>query len=213
MKSPTREKLLLCRHCDKVLNWPTLKPKQRAICPRCHSSVLHYPISSLSGLGSLAWAALFIFFPANLLPILEIHFFGSIRLTTITGAALEVWHQGFWLVAIAVICSAVVAPLLLIVSVIIQVQILKQDSIRCNQADFLRRLFKWHKLLTQLTMLEIYLISFLVSVFKLSDFADVHFGYGTLSFGLLFIFVLYMQREYSTEAMWQEFEKRVDCEA
>ncbi len=55
-------------------------------------------------------------------------------------------------------------------------------------------------------MLEIYVISFLVSAFQLSDFSDIYFGVGTFCFTMLFLVTLFLQREYNIEHMWSHLK-------
>ncbi|WP_445778877.1 paraquat-inducible protein A, partial [Shewanella sp.] len=105
-------------------------------------------------------------------------------------------------VGLAVLVAAVIAPALLILSILTQVIIVKLSL----NATFWQRIYttllKNHGLITQMTMLEIYVISFLVSAFQLSDFSDVYFGMGTFSFTMLFAIILFLQREYNLEHMW-----------
>ncbi len=143
------------------------------------------------------------FIPANFLPVLEIHFLGSIRATTVYETAIAVWAQGYWIVAVAVIASAVIAPGLLILSILLQIIIVKSNLHSYFWQRTYRRLLKNQALLTQLSMLEIYVISFLVAAFNLSDFADIYLGMGTFCFGMLFLVILFLQREYNLEHMWK----------
>jgi paraquat-inducible protein A len=151
---------------------------------------------------ALCVAALIIFIPANLLPVLEIHFLGSVRTTTVMQAAMTVWAEGYWVVGLAVMVAAVIAPGLLILSILAQVVIVKLELHSSFWQRTYTTLLKNHGLISQMTMLEIYVISFLVSAFQLSDFSDVYFGMGTFSFTMLFVIILFLQREYKLEHMW-----------
>ncbi len=183
-----------------------LPSQVRALCPRCHTALYDTPYCSINGMLAICITALILFFPANFLPVLEIHFFGSIRTTTVMEAALAVGELGYWIVAVAVAVSAVIAPLLLISSILIQVMIVKYGL----HISWLRKsyitLLKQHSLLAQLSMLEIYVLSFLVSAFQLSDFADVYMGIGTTCFTLLFVMAIFLQREYNLEHMWSKLD-------
>jgi len=56
-------------------------------------------------------------------------------------------------------------------------------------------------------MLEVYLVSFLIAIFKLSDIADIQFQLGLLSFvSLMFISSLIMYG-LNLEIFWQKMEK------
>ncbi|UCX04912.1 paraquat-inducible protein A [Shewanella glacialimarina] len=194
--------VILCRSCDLVIRKRALPSNVRALCPRCDTALYDTPYCSINGLLALCITSLILFLPANLLPVLEINFLGSIRTTTVFESAVAVWEQGYWIVGLAVIASAVAAPALLVLSILFQVLIIKFNLTSSFWQQTFRSLLKNHGLLSQLTMLEIYVISFLVSAFQLSDFSDVYFGMGTLSFCLLFLSILFLQREYNLEHMW-----------
>ncbi|UJF20938.1 paraquat-inducible protein A [Shewanella sp. OMA3-2] len=195
--------VILCRSCDLVIRKRALPSNVRALCPRCDTALYDTPYFSINGLLALCITSLILFLPANLLPVLEINFLGSIRTTTVFESAIAVWGQGYWIVGLAVIASAVAAPALLVLSILLQVLIVKFNLTSSFWQQTFRILLKNHGLLSQLTMLEIYVISFLVSAFQLSDFSDVYFGMGTLSFSLLFLSILFLQREYNLEHMWE----------
>ncbi|MCE9678867.1 paraquat-inducible protein A [Shewanella sp. AS1] len=203
MKSQVLDKsIILCHSCDLVVRKRALPAGVRALCPRCHSNLYDTPYCSINGMLALCLSALIFYFPANFYPVLELHFFGSIRTTTIFEGAMSVTNQGYWVVGLAVLIAAVIAPGLLILSVLAQIYIVKY---RLQQPLF-RRIYKGllcqHKLLSQLSMLEIYMISIFVSVFQLSDYTDLYFGIGTFCFTMLFVIVIFLQREYHIEHMW-----------
>ncbi len=194
--------VILCHACDLVVRRRALPSNVRALCPRCHSVLYDTPYCSINGMLALCITALLLYFPANLLPVLELHFLGSVRTTTIIEGAMSVTNQGYWVVGAAVMIAAVIAPGLLLISVLSQILIVKYQL----HNPFFRRIYKLllcqQPLLSQLTMLEIYMISIFISVFQLSDYTDLYFGMGTFSFAMLFIMVIFLQREYHIEHMW-----------
>lgn len=151
---------------------------------------------------ALCITAMVFYFPANFFPVLEIHFLGSIRTTTVFQGAFAVFDQGYWVVGLAVLAAAVIGPGLLILSILSQILIIKWGLGSPFWRHSLKQLLKLQGLLSQLTMLEIYVISFLVSSFQLSDFSDIYFGMGTFCFTMLFLVTLFLQREYDIEHMW-----------
>ncbi|GGI73100.1 hypothetical protein GCM10007978_08560 [Shewanella hanedai] len=156
---------------------------------------------------ALCITALIFLAPANFLPILELHFFGSVRTTTIAEGAMAVSQQGYWIVGLSVMLTAVIAPALLILSILSQILIIKYQLHNAFFRNVLKRLLAYQSIISQLSMLEIYLISILVSVFNLSDFADIFLGMGTFCFSMLFIVTLFLQREYNLEHMWNMLDE------
>ncbi|SHG88927.1 paraquat-inducible protein A [Ferrimonas marina] len=195
---------ILCPTCDAQVRHRALPVGLKADCPRCGSRLYDRPFCDLGGLAALTLSALMIYFPANLMPIIEINLVGNLRATTVLHGALTVIEQGYYLVGLAVILAGIVAPLLLLLSVLAQLVLLE---LRIGQG-LLKQLLLHHPTLNELSMVEIYMISMLVSVFKLTDIADLTFGWGTLCYILLFIMIFYVQYEYNPQRMWHHYEQR-----
>ncbi|WP_298440040.1 paraquat-inducible protein A [uncultured Ferrimonas sp.] len=195
---------LLCPTCDEQVKQRAIPQGIRAHCPRCGSRVYDQPYCDNNTLLALTLTALVLFFPANLLPIVEIDVVGNIRATTIFGGAIAVIEQGYSLVGLAVLITGVIAPLLLLCSVLVQLLLLRSN----RHPQLLRWLLLRHSLLRKLSMVEIYLISYLVSMFKLSDFASLTFGWGSGALLLLFVMMFYVQYEYNPKLMWQRYEQQ-----
>ncbi|WP_076536750.1 paraquat-inducible protein A [Shewanella sp. UCD-KL21] len=207
-KSLDPNTIILCRSCDLAVQKRALPSNVRALCPRCHTALYDVPYCSINGMLALCIAALLFYIPANFLPIIEINFLGSVRTTTVFETAVAVWQQGYWIVGVAVMAAAVIAPGLLILSILLQVSIVKLKLHSCFWQKTYRSLLKNHATLSQLTMLEIYVISFLVAAFNLSDFSDIYLGMGTFCFCMLFLVILFLQREYNLEHMWGMADER-----
>ncbi|MCF1427213.1 MAG: paraquat-inducible protein A [Shewanella sp.] len=201
-ENPTLPPIVLCRSCDLVVSRHELPKGVRALCPRCHTVLYDTPYCSINGMLAICLAALLLYFPANLLPVMELQFFGSVRTTTVFGGAAALLEQGFPVVGVAVMVAAVIAPGLLILSILSQILLVKYALHTTWGPRLLKLLLTQQSLLTELSMLEIYLISFLVSAFQLSEHADIYFGIGTFCFSMLFLSALFLLREYNQQHMW-----------
>ncbi|QSX35731.1 paraquat-inducible protein A [Shewanella sedimentimangrovi] len=194
--------VILCRACDMAVRKRALPSGVRALCPRCHTALYDTPYCSINGMLALCVAALAFYLPANLFPVLELHFLGSVRTASVVEGAMAVMALGYWVVGVAVLTAAVIAPGILLLSILGQILLIKAGLKQGWQRTTYEWLLEQHGLLSQLTMLEIYVISFLVSAFQLADFSDIYFGVGTFCFTMLFLVTLFLQREYNLEHMW-----------
>ncbi len=202
--STDHEAVILCHSCDVAVSKRALPSNVRALCPRCHTELYHAPFCTVSGILALCVTALLLFIPANYFPILELRFLGSIRSSTVFDGALTVIEQGYYVVGAAVISAAIIAPLLFILSVLVQTLILKFGIRNRVYRNILKLLLKQHGFINQFSMPEIYVISILVTYFNLGDFADVTFGVGSFCYAMLFIAMIFLQREYDIEHMWSQ---------
>ena len=199
---PIEQTVILCPSCDLLVSKQNLSTKVRAICPRCDTFLFDTPYCSLNGMLAICISAIAMLIPANYLPIIEMHFLGSIRATTLFQSAVTVIEQGYWFVGIAVIVASTIAPAILIFSILAQILLVKRGLKKKWHRNVFISLLSFQKLLTELTMLEIYLLSLLVTAFQLSDFADVQFNQGTFCFVMLFLSTLFLLREYNLAHMW-----------
>lgn len=204
--SLAKSNIVLCEYCDHAVMKCHLTAGVRALCPRCNSALYDTPYCSINGVLALCLTALILYFPANFYPVIEIQFLGNMRTTTVIQAAIEVCSQGFWVVGIAVLIAAVIAPGILIFSTLIQVLIVKYGLKSRIARKVLKQLLCYHPLIQQMSMLEIYVLALLVCDFQLTDFSKVTFGIGTFCFTMLFVVTIFMQREYKIEHMWEQVD-------
>src|SRR5262245_48996653 len=72
-----------CPVCGLALRVEPPARGQRAECPRCGSTVREGPHGSLQLTAALALAALILYIPANIYPIMRMHFYGAYSESTV----------------------------------------------------------------------------------------------------------------------------------
>jgi hypothetical protein len=109
-----------CHCCGLIHRLPQLAQRERAICTRCQSTISasHSSVRSASRTAAAAVGALVLFWPAVLLPILEIERLGQRSQQSILGGTIELIHHGSYFVGVVVLLFSVVFPLTKIVLLI-----------------------------------------------------------------------------------------------
>jgi len=175
--------LILCPICDLQLKRPSLESKQYACCPRCQTKL--YSASNLSPQVqfALSLTGLVLFAIALNFPLLEMDMYGIYGSATIFEGVIALYQQQFYLVSVLVFICAIAAPMLFLCLVLV-----------INLAMLLHAKRPWFKLLltwldwsVHWSMLEVYLVAFLVSVFKLNSMASLSYGPGIIAFVSLVI--------------------------
>lgn len=103
-----------CHCCGLVHTVKDLLPGQEACCIRCHSSIDSGSRSaSRSSARCLAAAsgAVLLYFPAILLPILEIEKLGHHHRASLLGGTVDLLREGQWLVGGVVLVFSILLPL------------------------------------------------------------------------------------------------------
>lgn len=194
-------KVIICQHCDMTSKIPTLRAGQMAKCIRCESVIYKNARSSPSGLLALCLTALIITIPAFKLPLFSLHLLGITEATNLLQGA-------FMMIDIAPIVSfivffcAVIAPTLLTFSIAISSACLTFNV----KASFLPRLFKITQWLIHWSMLEVYLISLIVAIFKLMNYADLYIGLGFYFFVALLLLNMTIISSYSNHQYWEKYK-------
>jgi paraquat-inducible protein A len=181
---------------------PIAKNKH-ALCPRCNTLLYTNNAFSISSILALSLTGLILVVIANLFPMFTITMLGVEESATLIQGAWALLQKQFYFVGLLVIFCSFIAPFLFL-SCLAQVCLLLLTKRNTPQLILLLKLVNFF---TEWSMLEVYLVSFLIAVFKLSDIADIQFQLGLLSFvSLMFVYSLIMYG-LNLEIFWQKMEK------
>lgn len=179
-----RIRLEACPECDALL-YPALPEiGEKAHCPRCGLLLERPRKNSVERTLALSIAGLALFFPANFLPLVGIQVLGNTRDGVLFSGVVSLMAENMWGVALLVLLSSILFPALNIA-----LSLLISAHLFFDRPD--RRLPLWMRTLQHLdewAMLEVYMLGIIVAVVKLSDMAELRFGFGLYAFiGLLIV--------------------------
>src|SRR5262245_51462048 len=89
--------VLCCPTCDLTQRVDSPARGERAECPRCGATVRDAPHGSLQLTAALALAALILYIPANIYPILRMHFYGAYSESTVWDGVVSLAQSGQYL--------------------------------------------------------------------------------------------------------------------
>lgn len=164
--------LVVCEGCDAVYRRPTLRPREIAHCERCGTELARHAGMQQRRLLPLAVTSLILFAIANLFPIVEIELQGMHSETTLAGAVLTLAGEGMSEVALLVLATTLLFPLLQL-SVLCYLLVPLARSVRPPGFAWLVRLLQ---ALRPWGMVEVFLLGVLVAIIKLYGMATVITG-------------------------------------
>lgn len=82
----------------------------RRRCPRCRAPLHLRKPASVARCWALMIAALVLYVPANVLPVMYTSMLGAGAESTILGGVVEFWHEGAWDIAAIIFIASVVVP-------------------------------------------------------------------------------------------------------
>jgi paraquat-inducible protein A len=180
---------------------PPMETGHVAKCIRCDQVIYKKSWCNPSGLLALCLTALILTLPAFNLPLISIHLLGITEETNlIQGAIMMVGIAP--IVSFVVLFCAVIAPTLLILSIAISSACLTFKY----KPTLLPKLFKITRLLTHWSMLEVYMVSLMVAIFKLMNYADLYIGLGFYFFIGLLLLNMMIISNYSNHQFWEKYK-------
>jgi len=170
--------LQACHCCGLIQHVPLLTERQVAACSRCSSTIKRFGDHSVGRTAALATAAFILYWPAILLPILEIERLGRHSQSSLLIGTIKLLQEGSWFVGIIVLLFSIVFPLVKIVLLL--------------ELSMLGILHRKHKALTyrvmeqagKWSMMDVLLIAFLVMLVKLGTVVEFHLGPAVWAFVL-----------------------------
>jgi paraquat-inducible protein A len=157
-------------------------------------------VRTASRTAAAATAALVLFWPAVLLPILEIERLGQWSEQSILGGTIELIHHGSYFVGGVVLLFSIVFPLTKIVLLI--------------ELSWLEILHRRHKALTlrmmehlgKWSMMDVMLLAFLVMLVKLGNLVQFQFGPAVVAFVLCVSMSMIASLSFDPHSIWDTRE-------
>ena len=199
-----QHELHACHECDLLLTGHEVEKGRKAVCPRCGAVLFENKPDTINRTLALTIAGLFLFWPANLLPILSLNIMGNASYNTMVSAASALALNGHLLVAFMVLFCSVAAPF---VNLCLLLLILIQIKLRRNFVP-LKQMFRLYNHLDSWAMLEIYMIALLIAIIKLLDMAEVSVNLGMLCFIGLLITYLGTKVTLEKSVVWKMIEAK-----
>lgn len=197
-----RPDVLCCPTCGLTLQVDPPSRGQRAECPRCGATVSDGPHGSLQLTGALAIAALILYVPANIYPVLRMHFYGAYSENTVWDGVVGLAKAGQYFVALIVLLASIVIPVLKLAGLLYLV-----ISARFKLGRRLRtrtRIYRFIDVIGPWAMLDVFLLAVLVALVKLGQIATILPGPGLIAFSAVVVLTMLASASFDPRAIWEK---------
>ena len=149
-------------------------------------------------------AALLLYAPANLYPILRMERYGVVSENTVWQATVALFRDGEYAVSIIVFLASILIPLLKLAGLFYLSAAVKLNAHR--GMIFRTRLYKSIEFAGRWAMLDVFVLALLVSLVKLQRLATVLPGPGALAFAMVVVFTLLASASFDPQLIWEKEE-------
>jgi paraquat-inducible protein A len=202
--APSGKRIFECPECGLHQPLDALMPGSTAKCGRCGAILLRIPGNSLRRSLALVLTGLIVMVVANTAPFMSLSIAGRLQQANLITGAMALWDQGLWPLAVVVLLTTVVAPLLTLGALCYVLVGLRLP----RPPRDVPVVFSWLEFLHPWSMIEVYLLGVFVAYVKLVAFATVDIGVACYALGFLMLIMVAIDFELSPELVWREMERR-----
>ncbi len=197
--SGRRQALMVCHACDTPF---AINHAHR--CPRCGKRHVSHGVDRLQLTWALLVAALILYIPANVYPILSTVTLGDAEPQTIIGGVVGLVAHGSWPIALVIFVASIVVPISKIVA-IAWLCLAAQYGWYANALDK-TRLYRITEKIGRWSMIDVFVVAILGSLVQAGALMAIHPGPAALSFAAVVVLTMVAALTFDTRLLWQAAE-------
>jgi paraquat-inducible protein A len=191
--------VIACTTCGLVQQLESVPPNHRAQCARCDSIIQHHHPNSRARTAAFALAALCLYVPANIYPIMVMEYMGRHTENTVWGGVKALYQAHMWYVAAIVFAASILVPLLKLLGLFFLVM---------NRGQRWQKMRTWiYRAICRIgpwAMLDVFLLSVLVALIRFGRFATVVPGPGIVAFASVVVLTIFASSSFDPRVIWKE---------
>ncbi len=192
--------LIGCHGCRRVCRLPAGTTAGVARCPRCGMRLHRRKPNSLSRCWALVIAALILYIPANLYPVMTFVSFGRGAPSTILGGVVELVQAGMWPLAGVVFLASITVPVLKLIGLsVLLVSVQRRSRWHPRQRTMLYRIVE---AVGRWSMIDIFTLAILAALVQLGALATVQPGPGAIAFAAVVVLTMFAAMAFDPRLLW-----------
>ncbi len=193
---------IACRICGLVHAEEVLSPGTVAKCRRCGSVIERRSLESLHRTAAFSLAALILYLPANVFPILHMDLYGATTDNTVWQGCQRLYEDGDVVIAVIVFLASIAIPLIKLIGLFFLVVTVRLHwprlrLVRTRMYQFIESIGRW-------AMLDVFVLAVLVSIVKLHQLATIIAGPGAIAFAGVVVFTLLASASFDPQLIWEK---------
>jgi len=196
-----------CLGCHKLVKMPALQipsdnngSKQRAVCPRCSAPLNYRKPGSFNKTLAYTITAFVLLIPANVLPVMTVIYLGKGSSDTIMSGVMHLLHAGMVPIALLVFIASIFVPLMKLLGIVLLLSAVKFDwHLSAQQCT---RMYHFVEIIGKWSMLDLFMISILVTLVDLGGIATITAGNGATAFAGVVVMTILAAGSFDTRLIW-----------
>jgi len=197
---------IICPQCDALSHAVMIEQDHKVVCRRCGAKLYECKINSIDRTLALSLAGLILAVPAMTLPLIGVSAVGIFNYSSIIECIQQLISNEYQGIALSVFLFTIAIPLVRLFAATYITCAIKFNCITPSMLTFFR---SYHQL-DSWTMLHVFLLGIVVSMYKLIDLAQLHVGLGFLAFLSLLICSTTITVTLDHHLIWEKLEQSLN---
>ncbi|WP_431824315.1 paraquat-inducible protein A [Burkholderia sp. F1] len=195
--------LALCHDCGQLARAPA--DAHDLACPRCGAALHVRKPASVSRTWALLIAAMVLYIPANVLPVMYTSSLFGAQKDTILSGVVYLWVSGSWPLAVVVFIASIAVPLLKILALAYLALTVQLHSRWLPEQR--ARIYRMVEFVGRWSMLDIYVITMLVALVQFQALATIKAGPAAIAFGAVVVLTMFAATTFDPRLIWDTGEQ------
>jgi paraquat-inducible protein A len=190
--------LMRCHDCGKLVD--AAQDREPTVCPRCNSVAHFRTRASISKTWALVMTSLFLFIPANMLPIMQVNFLGMPERSTILDGIIYFLKHDSIAIGLIILMASILVPLFKIIGLMIMLV-----SIRSGKNRYLKqksRMYRMIEFIGRWSMLDIFVVALLSALVDFGFLTSIQTEPGATFFCIVVVATMWAAIVFDPRILW-----------
>ena len=196
--------LVACDACGLLSRGVT--PDKPGYCPRCGEELTRRRRQAIQRTWALIIAAAISYIPANLLPVMVTNTLVSSEADTIMSGIVRLYETGSWFLALIVLIASVIIPLAKIAALAYLLITVQRRALGPLHEQ--ARLYRLIEFVGRWSMLDVFVVTFVVALVQFQPLMWVQPGVGILFFAAVVLSTMLAAKVFDPRLIWDEVNEK-----
>ena len=207
--------LIMCRHCGMVFKRrgrkkaahselapdnPNYLYQGEQRCPRCHHLNDYRAISCYQKTLALLLAAIIMYVPSNIYPIMVTTYLGNSTYSNIIDGVISLWGMGSFFVAAVIFVASICIPIIKIVCIFVLMYVSSHGTRRSPSTY--NRLYRVVLFIGRWSMIDVFVVIIMSTIVRMSGLLTISPGMAIVCFSMVVLITMLAAEEFDERLLW-----------
>ncbi len=196
-----KQGIMVCRECG--MPFKVKEGDSESLCPRCGAKVRFRKHFWVQKTTALLIAALIMYLPANLYPIMFTSYLGTDTGSNIIDGVIAMWDMGSWFVAAVILIASIFIPMFKILMLFYLLWEVK--TVRRTSSRVLSVIYRLVEFIGKWSMIDVFVVIIMSAIVRISGLLTIAPGFAVVYFCMVVLITIFAAASFDERLIWDRF--------